>query len=169
MKECGHCGEKLPARAKLCHQCGKPFETESPDSAIKPFDFDDPDVPTREVEFVEEPSAPAAEEIEQILTPIEAESRARILEVVTGEAKGQKIVVPENASIFIGAASSADVQLPADPFLSRKHARLANNDGGLLIADEGSANGTFIVVMGPRELHKDDHIRLGNTTLVVIE
>lgn len=169
MKECKHCGEKLPARAKLCHQCGKPFETESPDSEIKPFDFDDPDLPTREVEFVEEPSAPVAEETVETPIPVAAECRARTLEVVTGEAKGQKIVVPENESILIGAASSADFQLPADPFLSRNHARLANRDSGLLIADEGSANGTFIVVMGPRELHKDDHIRVGNTTLVVIE
>ena len=167
MKECKHCGEKLPARAIVCHQCTKPCEEKSPDSAIKPFDFDDPDVPTREVEFVEVPGAPVAEETVEPPAPIEAESRTRTLEVVTGEAKGQRIVVRENESIVIGASSSADFQLPADSYLSRKHARLAMNGGDLILSDEDSANGTFIIVSSPRELHMGDQIRIGNTSLIV--
>ena len=59
----------------------------------------------------------------------------------SGPEKGQHI--PVNELIEIGRALECDISI-LEPALSRKHAELEPLDGGLVIRDLGSANGTFV-------------------------
>ncbi|MDG1206445.1 MAG: FHA domain-containing protein [Pseudomonadales bacterium] len=59
----------------------------------------------------------------------------------SGPEKGQQI--PVNELIEIGRALECDISI-LEPALSRKHAELEPLDGGLVVRDLGSANGTFV-------------------------
>ena len=64
-----------------------------------------------------------------------------ILEVVEGPDAGRQM--PVDRPIVIGRGDDADLRL-ADDEVSRRHARVAPEDGGAVVEDLGSANGTFV-------------------------
>src|SRR5919112_3110443 len=54
----------------------------------------------------------------------------------------------------------------ADPEVSRRHAAIREDDGGIAIEDLGSTNGTFVNdrrIEGTESLKDGDEVRLGNT------
>ena len=63
---------------------------------------------------------------------------------------------------FWGVTQSCDVALPDDHTASRRHARIAAN-GGVVIHDEGSSNGTFVngEKVTEREIKPGDDIQTG--------
>ena len=98
-----------------------------------------------------------------------AEPAAELL-VAEGAAQGRRIVLDEE--LLVGRAMTEDGRLGDDPELSRRHARLARRGGQLTIEDLGSANGTFVNgerVSEPRPLGVGDSVRMGQTTLEVVE
>ena len=68
----------------------------------------------------------------------------------------------------IGRDQASDVYLE-DPYPSERHAYFAHQGTGWAIIDAGSANGTFVNQDKVKEadLREGDHIRIGNTELVV--
>jgi pilus assembly protein CpaF len=71
------------------------------------------------------------------------------------------------AEILIGKHSDCDVVLPSGK-VSRRHARVAVNDGGLLIEDLRSTNGTLVngeAVSGTRPLRDSDEVRIADFVL----
>jgi pSer/pThr/pTyr-binding forkhead associated (FHA) protein len=71
----------------------------------------------------------------------------------------------------IGRSSSANLVLD-DEFASGRHAQLVPRDGGWVLEDLGSTNGTFLGrerIAGPVELVAGQSIRIGNTTLEVLK
>ena len=99
-----------------------------------------------------------------------AESGDQLL-VTEGRVKGRRLTLGDE--IMVGRAMSEEGRLGDDPNLSRRHARLARGpDGALTIEDLGSANGTFVNgarVSGPQRLAPGDSIRVGTTTLEVVD
>jgi hypothetical protein len=91
---------------------------------------------------------------------------APILEVIDGSAGGEFRIDP--GGCLIGRGRGVAISLD-DPDVSRRHARLVPaGDGGVVIADLGSTNGTWVngrPLHGSRPLHPGDHVRVGGVTL----
>lgn len=86
--------------------------------------------------------------------------------VIQGPDKGRRFELPDNAAL-IGRDSR---QLPLDDnTVSRRHAELHPNDGGWLVKDLGSSNGTYVNgqrVVNTYQLKPGDQIRVGRSLLV---
>ncbi len=86
--------------------------------------------------------------------------------VLAGENLGQMFPIRE-AETVIGRAADASVRLKDDG-VSRRHARILNKDGEVMVEDMKSANGTLL--NGQRvdraELQDGDKIQVGSTTIL---
>ena len=83
------------------------------------------------------------------------------LTIRSGLLKGSQFQLERNT--VVGRGATADVSL-ADPGVSRRHARLNRQDGGWVLEDLGSANGTMINgwrVSEPTRLQSGDVIGVG--------
>src|SRR5712671_3962126 len=70
--------------------------------------------------------------------------------------------------VTIGRSARNDLCIP-DPFASRVHAEIRNEDDEYFLQDLGSANGTFFngnVVETPVTLSRGDRIQIGETEMV---
>jgi pSer/pThr/pTyr-binding forkhead associated (FHA) protein len=73
------------------------------------------------------------------------------------------------AGITFGRAADTTVQLD-DPYASDRHARVYRTDEGLLVADLGSTNGTYLnksKVTTPTRIVPGDQIAIGKTVVEV--
>jgi hypothetical protein len=96
---------------------------------------------------------------------------AAILVGVSGVAKGRRYSVERDFFRF-GADPDNDVLLGDDEYVSSHHAHLRYEKGSLLLADQGSRNGTFLndqrVGEVPLVISPGDHIRVGDSTFEVM-
>jgi predicted component of type VI protein secretion system len=70
----------------------------------------------------------------------------------------------------VGRDQGMPVALPEDTQVSRRHARIAPQNGVAVVEDLGSTNGTFVndqPIHSPRQLSPGDRIRIGLTVLEV--
>ena len=70
-----------------------------------------------------------------------------VLTYMSGPDDGRSEVIAVeagNATATIGRLPDCTISIPADPDVSRKHARLYRRDGDWWLEDLGSSNGTFI-------------------------
>jgi hypothetical protein len=91
-----------------------------------------------------------------------------ILEVVEGADAGRTLVL--DRPLDIGRDRGMPVALERDPQASPRHARLTPQDGGAVVEDLGSANGTFVneqPIHSPRPVRPGDRVRVGLTVLEV--
>ncbi|MEY4340371.1 MAG: hypothetical protein RLZ14_2221 [Actinomycetota bacterium] len=68
--------------------------------------------------------------------------------------------------VLLGRADSCAINLPDDTFASTLHARVYMADGGVLVEDLGSTNGTHVNgtrIDRPTALHPGDRLQVGNT------
>lgn len=90
------------------------------------------------------------------------------LRVTSGPASSKTVTVERDLTIGrLGADLSID-----DPLLSRRHARFVVREGRLFVADLDSTNGTFVNglrIDDEMRLHGGDAVKLGGTTLEVVE
>jgi pSer/pThr/pTyr-binding forkhead associated (FHA) protein len=89
------------------------------------------------------------------------------LVVVSGPYAGQSFPLAAVGATTIGRDPSRDVSFTADPTTSRRHASISLENGGYVLRDEGSANGTFLngVRVTERALSAGDEIRVGANQL----
>jgi len=68
--------------------------------------------------------------------------------------------------VIIGRLGESDIVL-SDPGVSRRHAEVRRGDGGFVVADLGSTNGTMVneATIGERTLEEGDRITVGKTVL----
>jgi serine/threonine protein kinase len=93
--------------------------------------------------------------------------RLRLL-VTAGQASGELIDV--DGELEIGRLTTGPGALAGDPELSRRHARIRQDDGAYVIEDVGSTNGTAVngrLLTEPHVLSPGDTIEAGSTTLRV--
>lgn len=106
------------------------------------------------------------------LPSLESELRARrsqvhaYLVVLQGSNVGEMYKI-EGPETVIGRAMSVQVRLNDDG-ISRRHCRVVQIDGNVVIEDLGSANGTLVngELVQRRDLADGDKIRLGATTML---
>lgn len=90
------------------------------------------------------------------------------LVVLTGAARGQVLVV-DRLPVELGRAPDADLVL-ADDTVSRRHAVLRGDRGGVEVEDLGSSNGTSIngnPMVGALRLLDGDLVSFGSATVLV--
>ena len=89
------------------------------------------------------------------------------LRVESGFRKGRELLLSRPV-LTIGRAESCDLGLFGDASIERLHARIYQQDGRYLIADAGSATGTFVNgarINEPTPLRSGDLIRVGKAEI----
>lgn len=88
--------------------------------------------------------------------------------VARGPDAGKHVVAEPRAAVTVGSAEDADLRL-GDPTVSRYHVELSPSEGGVMVRDLGSSNGTYLgrARLVHAEVPKDSQLRVGDTTLVV--
>ncbi len=90
-------------------------------------------------------------------------------ELLLRSSEGERRIRVERERTTLGRSRDADIFIP-DQWLSRMHAEILFDHGGLVIADLGSKNGTLVNgsrIQGPTPLRKGDQIKLGDHTVTV--
>ncbi|MGH7856358.1 MAG: FHA domain-containing protein, partial [Candidatus Binatia bacterium] len=85
------------------------------------------------------------------------------LEFHDGPRAGKRLELPDAAEILLGRSPECEIVVAAAS-VSRKHARLRRENGGYVLEDLGSANGTLLngkPLTGPAILKHDDRISFG--------
>jgi pSer/pThr/pTyr-binding forkhead associated (FHA) protein len=91
-----------------------------------------------------------------------------ILEIVEGKDAGRQLEL--NQPLDVGRDQGMPIALTEDTQVSRRHARIAPQNGVAVVEDLGSTNGTFVndqPIHSPRPLSPGDQIRIGLTVLEV--
>lgn len=82
------------------------------------------------------------------------------------EERGHRFTL--SSVLTIGRDDDCDIAMPADTFMSGRHARIEVRPGGAVVVDTNSTNGVFVNgkrVQGERTLRDGDRIQAGNTVL----
>ena len=90
-------------------------------------------------------------------------------ELLLKSSEGERRIKVERERTTLGRSRDADIFIP-DQWLSRMHAEILMDRGGLVIADLGSKNGTLVNgsrIQGPTPLRKGDQIKLGDHMVTV--
>lgn len=96
-------------------------------------------------------------------------SQAYALRFISGKYQGGEFPLTGEKEIVIGRSSELDMVLVED-MVSRKHAKIATNNGQIVIMDMGSTNGTFVNGEKIRKtrLKEGDRILIGTSILKVV-
>ncbi|HET7426381.1 MAG TPA: FHA domain-containing protein [Gemmatimonadales bacterium] len=89
-----------------------------------------------------------------------------ILEIVEGSEAGRQL--PLDSVIDVGREPSLPLHLDADTQVSRRHARISQQGGQVVVEDLGSTNGTYVndqPIGSPRAISPGDKVRIGLTVL----
>ena len=88
-----------------------------------------------------------------------------ILEVVAGPAEGKKVTLQAGQTFIVGRTDKAQLVIPSDPWLSATHFAIEPAEGGWLLRDLKSNQGTKIegVKVTEAELCDGDEIRAGDS------
>lgn len=97
----------------------------------------------------------------------ERKKGTRVLFVRSETQQGQEFEVTD--ALTMGRSDETDVVLD-DPYASDFHLRLVAQDGGLMLHDLGSTNGTYVNgrrASAPTQLRHGDTIQVGKTVLEI--
>lgn len=92
---------------------------------------------------------------------------SRVLFVRSESQQGREFEVGD--VVVMGRSSETDVVLD-DPYASDFHLRLVSQEGGMMLHDLGSTNGTYVNgrrVSAPTELKRGDTIQVGKTVMEI--
>jgi FHA domain/zinc-ribbon domain len=122
---CPECGFQNPQSANYCTKCGALLvRDESGSDTTMSFTPDDRD-----------------EEASEIVDELKTEGPALVVRSGGGRA-GEHFLL-EQERVSVGRSPDCDIFLD-DVTVSRRHALVKQSDGGFLIEDQGSLNGTFL-------------------------
>src|SRR5256714_4961716 len=95
--------------------------------------------------------------------------RAYALRFISGKYQGGEYPLQDARDLVIGRSSDLDMVLIED-MVSRKHAKIALQDGAITIADLGSTNGTFVngEKVKKTPLKEGDRILIGTSILKLV-
>ncbi|MCW8140022.1 MAG: protein kinase [Planctomycetota bacterium] len=93
------------------------------------------------------------------------------LRLVRGARANETITLEDNQSVILGRGTEATFRIQ-DPSISRRHCQISNTPRGVLIADLGSSNGTYVngqrLAQGWSQLAPNDQVILGQNELRVL-
>jgi hypothetical protein len=86
--------------------------------------------------------------------------------LVIQEGAGAGSELPVDGEVILGREQATADLVLEDPGVSRRHARVLPHNGGVIVEDLGSSNGTYVNghrISGPLELDTGDQLQLGDT------
>jgi hypothetical protein len=160
MIKCEDCGAAQPAGTLYCSECGRFLLADPAQGQEAPLPFTD---------ALERPHAPPL--LGQALTPSDV---ASVMTVVI-PSSGRRIQLELSQEIQVGRSDPANDHYPALDLtedqgstlgVSRVHASIQPSPEGVLLVDEGSANGTYLngyhlPPQLPYPLRSGDEVRFG--------
>ncbi|MBV8691212.1 MAG: zinc-ribbon and FHA domain-containing protein [Actinobacteria bacterium] len=151
---CNNCGHRNPSGANFCSSCGAPLE----------HGGDDPTTVT--LVPVEADVAPPDDEIAVTLDDLP--EGMGMLVVKRGPNAGSKFLLDADVT-RAGRHPDSDIFLD-DITVSRRHAEFARDDGGYLLRDVGSLNGTYLnrERIDDAPLANGDEVQIGKFKLVFL-
>jgi hypothetical protein len=90
--------------------------------------------------------------------------------LVIHEGAGAGSELPVDGEVILGREHATADLVIEDPGVSRRHARVLAHNGGVIVEDLGSSNGTYVNgqrISGPVELGDGDEVQVGATVLGV--
>ncbi|MFN8186840.1 MAG: FHA domain-containing protein [Gaiellales bacterium] len=147
---CPECGFQNPEAAKYCEKCGAML---LPDDAAAETTMT---FRVGEPEEVKAAPAPPREGVSIILR--------------SGGGRAGEAYVLERDTLTIGRSPECDIFLD-DVTVSRRHALLTRREGGFVVEDQGSLNGTFVNRrrVDVKELEDGDEVQVGKYKLTFLE
>jgi pSer/pThr/pTyr-binding forkhead associated (FHA) protein len=149
--ECGRCGHHNAPDANFCSSCGAPIEREVQDRPTIQLQLDGPGGQPDEVSL-------DLDELPGI----------GVLVVRAGPNAGSTFAVDKDV-ITAGRHPDSDIFLD-DITVSRRHAEVRKSGSGLVVADVGSLNGTYLnrERIEQAELNDGDTVQVGKFKLVFV-
>lgn len=153
MMFCSHCGESIAADANFCSSCGTPVRREA--------DANDTNA-TMSIDL----SAAAGDGGLADLPTLE--DGTGLFVVMRGPLSGSRFLL-DNQTTTIGRHPEADILLD-DVTVSRHHAEVRRGQGGLVLVDLGSLNGTYVGDHRVEEHHltMGDQLQIGRFKLLFV-
>jgi pSer/pThr/pTyr-binding forkhead associated (FHA) protein len=91
--------------------------------------------------------------------------RFRLSQLIEGGGLGEVFPLRDGEN-GIGR-EAGEVTFPSDRYVSARHARIDVDGGAIVVADAGSANGTFVKIAGRADLAPGDQLLVGGQLLCV--
>jgi pSer/pThr/pTyr-binding forkhead associated (FHA) protein len=176
LSACQYCGRQNDAGAQFCSDCGKPLTkaaaaraavaagggggivsrtSGSPAPGAASLDSPCPLCGTV-------PARPSAGDRRSI--PDRRFDHALTLVLISEMATEVARFERKHVSTSIGR-TEGDIRFPEDQFLSPLHSKLSWEDGGLMVRDLGSRNGTWVFLEAPHRLSDGDMFLIGSQVL----
>lgn len=111
------------------------------------------------------PRAPAVDGAARPWGSTDPGFRARLTQLLEGGGTGE--VFPLRLGENTVGREVGNVCFPGDRYVSARHARIDVSEGGVLLSDVGSSNGTFVKVTQPTRIVSGDQILVGMQLLRV--
>ena len=153
---CNQCGHQNPPGSNFCSSCGAPLD----------LGRDDRTIVFHHVDALQE-SSTSEDDVVVHLNELPAE--AGVLLVRSGPQAGMRLLLDQDVTT-LGRHPESDVLLD-DITVSRRHAEIARaKDGGYLVRDVGSLNGTYVnrERVEERSLVHGDELQVGKFKMVYL-
>ena len=122
--------------------------------------------------------AGAAEMVQQLIAKaagapaatVLSTQRSYVLRFISGKYQGTEYPLADGKTILIGRSSELDMVLVED-MVARRHAKISNSGGTVMIEDLGSTNGTFVngeKVKAPLQLAEGDRVLIGTSIFKLV-
>jgi pSer/pThr/pTyr-binding forkhead associated (FHA) protein len=159
MRECGTCGNRVPAANRFCGACGSPQPEETRTGLLgRAPDKKQADAPH---------TRPAGENSGKKTMFFGAMQAARAkLVVIKGDGLDGVSFTLAGAEHQAGRGD-VPILFDEDPFLSPVHANFLYKSGKLVVRDEGSVNGVYIRIRGAVPFSFGDRVLVGEQVIEV--
>lgn len=165
MPFCTHCGHQNPDGSNYCARCGEALQR-VPDAPTTGNDTDPHTLDSTQVIRVvtEDGRAQLTSEEEAAVSALPEGSALLILH--PGTPRSERFLMATD-TVAVGRHPTSDIFLD-DITVSRKHAVFTRRDGGVVVEDLGSLNGTYVnrvVIEQPTQVHDGDEVMIGKFRL----
>lgn len=152
---CSHCGEAIAADANFCSACGTPVRREAPSAG-------DETSTTISIDLS------AIDEDQGLVDLPTMPDGTGVFVVMRGPLSGSRFLL-DSPSTTIGRHPEANILLD-DVTVSRHHAEVRRGPGGLVLADLGSLNGTYVGDhrIEEHQLAMGDQVQIGRFKLLFV-
>ncbi|HEX9037090.1 MAG TPA: FHA domain-containing protein [Ktedonobacterales bacterium] len=144
---CPHCGQETDGTLPFCQLCGLRLAPEGQGAGLPSW---------------LRPSSPSQTPAPSAVKPQMLLRLTNVAPTVLHQTVGREFPL-DGREIRVGRAPSCEINLDGDPLVSRFHAQMRPVDGGYVISDLNSSNGTLV---NDQEIHSETLLREGDEVTI---